>query len=184
MKTATKNLEDDHVHILLLTDVMEHITSSGKPDVSHLEMIVDIIRNFADGLHHAKEENLFFPFLGTRGFSSSQGPVAVMLHEHVLGRNYVKNMSESIALYKSGNESAAEDIFRNMNGYAELLRSHIAKENNILFRMADGVLSEADNNSLLESFAGAEEKHSVTYGKNDYAKQIEDLANYYEISNN
>ena len=63
MNTATKNLEDDHVHILHLIEVMERVIGSENPDISHLESIVDIIRNFADGLHHAKEENQFFPFL-------------------------------------------------------------------------------------------------------------------------
>ena len=90
MNTATKNLEDDHVHILHLIEVMERVIGSENPDVSHLESIVDIIRNYADGLHHAKEENQFFPFLSKRGFSLSQGPVAVMLHEHAQGRDYVR----------------------------------------------------------------------------------------------
>ena len=55
MNTAAKNLEDDHVHILKLIDVMNRIIGSDSPDISHLESIVDIIKNFADGLHHAKE---------------------------------------------------------------------------------------------------------------------------------
>jgi hemerythrin-like domain-containing protein len=184
MKTATKNLEDDHVHIILLIEVMEKLTRSGKPDIGHLEIIVDIIRNFADGLHHAKEENLFFPFLGTRGFSATQGPVAVMLHEHALGRDYVKSMTESIASYKSGNEAALTGIFSNMTGYAELLRAHISKENNILFRMADNVLTETDQISLLESFAEAERKHLLAGSVKDYPSQINDLAIYYKITNN
>jgi hemerythrin-like domain-containing protein len=184
MKTATKNLEDDHVHIILLIDVMEHISHSGKPDIGHLEMIVDIIRNFADGLHHAKEENLFFPFLEKRGFSATQGPVAVMLHEHVTGRNFVKSISESIASYKSGNDSALVEIFRNMTGYADLLRAHISKENNILFRMADNVLTESDQINLLQSFNEAERKHLLTGGKKDYPSQIKELAIYYKLVDN
>ena len=55
MTTATRNLEDDHIHILKLIDVMETITRSENPDINHIESILDIIRNFADGLHHAKE---------------------------------------------------------------------------------------------------------------------------------
>ena len=144
MKTATKNLEDDHVHIINLINVMETIIEVEKPDITHIESIVDTIRNFADGLHHAKEENLLFPLLIKKGFSATQGPVAVMLHEHVMGRDFVKGISEGIALYKVGDKTALRDIYRNMQGYAELLRNHISKENNILFPMADRVLSEAE----------------------------------------
>ena len=179
MNTATKNLEEDHVHILQLLDVMEHITGSDNPDIGHLEIIVDIIRNFADGLHHAKEENLLFPFLAERGFSATQGPVAVMLHEHDLGRNFVKGVADNIPLYKSGNISALNDIYFNMRGYTELLRDHIGKENNILFRMADRVLSEQDQINLSDSFSKAEKKHSSALTSDDYIDKIQGLIKIY-----
>ena len=83
MNSATKNLENDHIYVMRLTDVMKAITRSETPDINHIESVIDIIRNFADGLHHAKEENLLFPALGKKGFSPQQGPVAVMLHEHI-----------------------------------------------------------------------------------------------------
>jgi hemerythrin-like domain-containing protein len=181
MNTSTKNLEDDHIHILLLTEVMKQIAGSDNPEISHLESIVDIIRNFADGLHHAKEENLFFPFLAEKGFSTTQGPVAVMLHEHTLGRNYVKGMAENILLYKNGNKSALTGICQNMVGYAELLQDHIGKENNILFRMADRVLSESDHRNLLEKFGEAEKSHISAGNQGEYTERIQELASYYKI---
>ncbi|HBH85358.1 MAG: hypothetical protein A2X04_02340 [Bacteroidetes bacterium GWF2_41_9] len=181
MNTATGNLEDDHVHILRLIDVMEFITLNKISDVNHLEIIVDIIRNFADGLHHAKEENLFFPFLATKGFSPQEGPVAIMLNEHVQGRNFVKGISDNIILYKNGNKSASVEIYRNMNGYSDLLRNHIAKENNILFRMADNVLSESEHNQLLYRFGEFEKVHYSSSGPKDYIKMIENLVTFYEI---
>ena len=181
MNTATKNLEDDHVHILRLIGVMERVIGTDSPDISHLEGIVDIIRNFADGLHHAKEENQFFPFLATRGFSLSQGPVAVMVNEHSRGRDYVKGMAENIALYKGGNVSALGRIYSNMAGYAELLQNHINKENNILFRMADNALSVTDHENLLKQFAEAENAHTSEHSSGDYVKMINQLASVYGV---
>ena len=43
-----------------------------------------------------------------------------------------------------------------MSGYAELLNNHITKENNILFRMADNVLSDAEQENLLREFESIE----------------------------
>jgi hemerythrin-like domain-containing protein len=177
MKTATENLENDHVYILRLTDVMEKIaTSEGTPDTKDLKSIVEIIRNFADGIHHAKEENVFFPKLGEKGFSPEQGPIRVMLNEHDAGRNFVKGMSENIALYGEGDKNALRLVYSNMNGYASLLKSHISKENNILFRMADRVLDEQENVLLLQEFEDAEKDHSP---KNLYVKEIERLEDIY-----
>jgi hemerythrin-like domain-containing protein len=181
MNTATKNLEDDHVHILKLVEIIERVIGSENPDVSHLESIVDIIRNFADGLHHAKEENQFFPFLSKRGFSLSQGPVAVMLHEHIQGREFVKGMADNISLYKGGNNSALGRIYSNMAGYAELLKNHIGKENNILFRMADRALSETDNQELLKQFEEAETDQGKGFSSAEYINRIQQLALSYGI---
>jgi hemerythrin-like domain-containing protein len=183
MDTATKNLENDHVHILKLIDVMDYIIANKRTEINHFETIVDIIRNFADGIHHAKEENLFFPFLATRGFSLQQGPVAVMLHEHVLGRNFVKGISTNIESFKKGEQAALAEIYINMKGYAELLRNHIGKENNILFRMADNVLSESDHQQLLSGFDEAEKTHSSPAGSKEFILKIDELASHYNISN-
>ena len=84
MNTATENLEDDHVHILRLIDVMEHITNWMILISDHLERIVEIIKNFADGIHHAKEETIS-SHACQKGFSLTQGPVAVMLNDMLQG---------------------------------------------------------------------------------------------------
>lgn len=178
INTATRNLEEDHVHILRLIDVMEHITALDNPDTDHLEKIVDIIKKFADGIHHAKEENEFFPMLVKKGFSPANGPIAVMLNDHVAGRNFVKGMSENITLYKSGRKNSLNAIYANMNGYSQLLRSHIAKENNVLFKMAENALSPSDHEELLNRFSETLKNHS---GSVKYINFIEDLASFYGI---
>jgi hemerythrin-like domain-containing protein len=181
MNNATKNLEDDHIYVLKLTDVMKAVTRSEKPDIKHIEEIIDIIRNFADGLHHAKEENLFFPALESKGFSAQQGPVAVMLNEHIQGRNFVKGIADNLELYKKGNKATLEKINQNMSGYADLLVNHITKENNILFRMADNVLSEIEQKSLAEQFDSIEQNRQAGARMVDYINRINTLALSYKL---
>ncbi len=175
---ATKNLEDDHVFILRLIDVMEVMTTVSEPEIEHLEEVVAIIRSFADGLHHAKEESLLFPLMAERGFSMQFGPIAVMLQDHEDGRNYVKGMAENIALLKNGELSALNLVYYNMLGYGELLRNHISKENNVLFRMADNALSSADHQSLTEQFDQIENQ-SYPDKKGDFVARIEKLVTAY-----
>jgi hemerythrin-like domain-containing protein len=181
MNTATKNLEDDHVFVIKLTDVMKVIARSDSPEIEHVEDVIDIIRNFADGLHHAKEENIFFPALGDKGFSAQQGPVAVMLHEHVMGRNFVKGIAENLELLKKGDKSAIPGIKQNMTGYADLLVSHIHKENNILFKMADNVLSAEEQTTLLKKFDAIETNLPEGSHSGDYTSRINKLAEIYNI---
>jgi hemerythrin-like domain-containing protein len=181
MTTATQNLENDHVQILRLIEVMERITLSPNPIVEHLERIVKVIREFADGLHHAKEEQLLFPLMVQKGFSNETGPVAVMLHDHEEGRNFVKGMAVNISLYKQGQISALKAICSNMLGYADLLKNHIGKENKVLFRLADNAFTPAEQESLLLDFTKIENKHESGQSKNDYVLMIDNLADIYAI---
>jgi hemerythrin-like domain-containing protein len=68
-----------------------------------------------------------------------------------------------------------------MNGYADLLTNHISKENNILFRMADKVLSDDEQKRLLESFEKIEQNRSVGTQANDYIERINTLASNYGV---
>ena len=182
MNSATKNLEDDHVYVLKLIDIMETMTQSSEPVVSDLEEAVEIIKNFADGLHHAKEETLLFPLMAERGFSLKQGPVLMMLQEHTLGRNFVKEMTENIDLFKEGDLSALALVYQNMLGYGELLRNHISKENNVLFRMADNALSENDQQTLIGKFLKIESSGLPNNQKKDFIERIEMLNQAYNPS--
>ena len=182
MKYATQNLEDDHVYILRLIDVMEAMTKNLVPEISHLEEAVDLIKNYADGLHHAKEETLLFPLLAERGFSPTQGPVAVMLHEHTEGRAYVKGISENIQLVKEGDLSSLNMVYANIHRYCELLQSHIYKENNMLFRMADNALSAADQQSLFNNFEDLENPTISNHKKSDFIARIIRLEHDYNLA--
>lgn len=81
-------------------------------------------------------------------------------------------MARNIELYKIGDKGALEDVYKNMKGYIDLLRNHIAKENNILFRMADNLLSETDHKELLQRYSSVK---SVTGSNNDPGKYISEI---------
>ena len=183
MDTATKNLENDHISILKLIDVMDAMVKLPEANVFDLEEVVELIRKFADGLHHAKEETLLFPLMAEKGFSLEQGPVAVMLMDHEQGRAFVRGMAENIQLYKTGQLSALNLIYNNMAGYSDLLINHISKENNILFRMADNAFSSQEQHSLLTRFSVIDSGSGNEPSGDFYVKRIESLANQHLKSN-
>ena len=183
MNFATQNLENDHFYILRLINVMESMTAHPAPEIADLEEAVELVKSYADGLHHAKEETLLFPLMAEHGFSSIQGPVAVMLHEHSVGRQYVKGITENIRLLKDGDLSALNMVFANIHGYCELLQGHIYKENNMLFRMADNALSDSDQQSLFHQFEQLENAGGSNSTKGDFIARIARLEQAYPITN-
>lgn len=108
---------------------------------------LDFCRNFADGCHHFKEEDTLFPAMIEKGFSRESGPIAVMLADHDFGRACLKAVRENL-------DPPNIDIIRqNALAYVQMLRQHISKEDNILFRMAVNVLDEQDVARLEAIFA-------------------------------
>jgi hemerythrin-like domain-containing protein len=179
MNTATENLENDHVSILRLTDIILAMVENRSDKIEHFELVVNLIRNFADGLHHAKEENLLFPLLCEKGFSPEMGPVAVMLNEHEQGRNFVRAALEGIEEFKNGNYGELQTIYENLGNYASLLQSHINKENNILFRMADQVLNDGEQQALLDQFSEVENNAEAEFNGHNSIQKINTLADIY-----
>ncbi|MDP2858754.1 MAG: hemerythrin domain-containing protein [Bacillota bacterium] len=144
-----------------------------RPDM--LREAVDFVRNFADRCHHGKEEENLFPRLEARGVPREGGPIAVMLSEHEQGRAYVGAMADAIDAYEGGEESAALAIAENARAYVELLREHIMKEDNVLFAMADRVLSPADQQELEQRFEQIETEVMGPGVHERYHRLLDDL---------
>lgn len=122
-----------------------------------IEMMLDFFRNFTDKCHHAKEEKHLFPMLETKGMSHDSGPIAVMLAEHAEGRRLLSQIDGLLPVAKQGGQGAIAAIGETLSGYVNLLENHITKENNVLFPLAERVLSEADRAALEKAFALVEE---------------------------
>jgi hemerythrin-like domain-containing protein len=115
-------------------------------------------QQFADKCHHAKEEDVFFPVLKQRGIPEQGGPIGMMLHEHVLGRDCVGRMLEASQMQPFDSRTFAEAARQ----YIPLLRQHIFKENNVLFRMAERVMSDADDADVTSRFSQVEQERGLT----------------------
>lgn len=92
---ATQQLKDEHEGIKLMLNIMYTISDNLKKrkelNVIHYEKVLEFIKGFADKCHHGKEEDILFPAMENHGMSKEGGPIAVMLHEHQLGRDHIKS---------------------------------------------------------------------------------------------
>ena len=160
----TEILKDEHKLVLLMLKIMEAVAvrlDQTKPvNTDDLEAIIDFIRTFTDKCHHAKEEKYLFPALEKAGMPQNDGPVAVMLREHELGRSYTRGMDGALGLMKNGDASHAKTFAENARDYIQLLVNHIDKEERVLFVMADQLLSPAAQADLAEGFERVEREET------------------------
>jgi hemerythrin-like domain-containing protein len=81
-----------------------------------------------------------------------------MLNEHVLGRDCVGQMRAASEAQPFDSRQFAEAA----NQYIPLLRQHIFKENNVLFQMAERVMSQADDTDVTGRFSQVEQERGLT----------------------
>lgn len=126
---------------------------------------VDFIRNYADHFHHAKEEDVLFKALVDNGMPRENSPVAAMLIEHEQGRAYVRAMETAVQQAPSGDTDVYQTIADNALAYAALLRDHIAKEDDILYPLAERVIPEAMRDGITQGYAAAETAVPENFGE-------------------
>lgn len=156
MHEATAILRQEHEAITRMVDAAEQAASklekgeSVRPGL--LGGIGEFFEVFVDQCHHGKEEELFFPALAKKGMPVQGGPISVMLHEHEEGRQLARQMCELSTAYEKGDTKAGTAWASAARGYARLLREHMLKENHVLFPMAKGILSPAEEEVLTAQF--------------------------------
>ena len=150
MRSATDILRDEHCVILDWLGRLEvaaaRLEAGETLPEAQWTTLLDWLHSFADERHHAKEENALFPAMIAAGLPARGGPIDVMLEEHAEGRTLLAEMAGGPA---TGRPAAARR-------YVRLLREHIDKENQVLFPLADAVLEDAAQATLLRDFLQAD----------------------------
>jgi hemerythrin-like domain-containing protein len=157
-------LMDEHRQIERLLGALDVFAADPTTDADprgRLRRLVTVVRGFADKAHHGKEEDLLFVAMEQAGFPSQFGPLAVMRHEHDVGREHVG----ALAVLAEPGEVWTEDERRVLRtratAFSSLLRAHIQKEDQVLYPMAEGQLSGDELAELARAF----ERHEVEHGR-------------------
>lgn len=119
---------------------------------AELEKFVDFITNFADGVHHGKEETWLFPALDREGISIENGPLGVLEAEHELERELVGELTAAIEEYRGGSAGAGPRFADVSRRYIDLLTGHMQREDNVLFRIGSEVLPDEKKSELAKAF--------------------------------
>lgn len=136
--------------LAILNEVANRVSVNEAVPTDKVQALLDFFQKFADTCHHAKEEGVLFPELEARGIPRNGGPIGVMLYEHDEGRAKRASMVE--ALPNLEDATARDRFVCAARDFVSLLGAHIHKENNILFKMAENVLSDDDDRRLYQAF--------------------------------
>lgn len=159
--SVSQELMQEHRLIERVLDALE--TAAGHLEAGHSvppEFFLDaadFIAGFADGCHHRKEEGVLFGAMVESGLPRpEEPPLEIFLDEHVEGRALTRAMRDAAGQLRGGDAGARAPLVLSVNRYVALLRDHIAREDDMLFPMAEEMLSAEQQRSVLRDFERVE----------------------------
>lgn len=154
MGKATDDLRHEHEVILSVLDIADDIMNSAKSEevkLKYCNEVLYFLSTFTDKCHHGKEDAYLFPTLVLKGVPDNDGVIAILMHEHVLGRTMVQDMREDIE------KKDLVSLKKHFGEYSIFVRRHLHKENNVLFPLSDKLLKQEDQDELIEDYEIHEE---------------------------
>jgi len=182
-ESPTRQLADEHDYVLLVVGAMEdeaaRIEETGTVDAERVALMVDFTRNFTDGDHHTKEENLLFPLLEERS-QAAGGTVSVLLSEHEAARECIRAIAAALPDVNGPDveraTAARAVVVENLRLYAYLLPLHIGKEDTVLFKLTEDLLSAQEQELLAREFEDLGKAPGAREVTEKYHRLAHDLA--------
>ena len=158
--------------ISVIENKIDQIEATQRVNPHFVDTAVDFIRVYADRTHHGKEEDILFRDLKKRSLSAEDKKMMEdLIQEHVFGRETTQALVEANERYRSGDESALNEIVSNLQKLVQFYPTHIEKEDKTFFPASRNYFSEEEDQAMLQEFREFDMK--MIHEK--YTSVIEDL---------
>lgn len=151
--SATDTLRNEHVQMRRLEKIIiqcyTRLYAGLDIPFSDLEKMITIMSEFLDTIHYSREEDAYFPCVGSYG--SLKEEIRAFMIEHEFSRRIASNISKYLQKWKSG-ENGSEPVARFLKTYAIYLNDHMAKEDKFFDIAEKDVLSPEEEKLMYEEF--------------------------------
>lgn len=179
---AIEIMNEEHKNITRMLKVVRNgclnILQDKEINYDDFYLMIDFIKEYADGHHHKKEEEILFnKMVEIIGETAEKVIKHGMLVEHDWGRLYIRGLSESIKKLKDGDKNATLDVIANAISYTHLLERHIDKEDRVIYKYAQRELDKDILEKIdIECFSFEKNNEDI---KNKNLAILEELENKY-----
>lgn len=177
---------NEHEYILAFIGIIKNaccgILEGKEIDTEDFKKMILFARNYADKHHHGKEERILFAemtnHLGKIGTNLIQHG---MLVEHDLGRLHISDLEKAIEQYKEEHKTIYKlDIVVGAAGYANLLKRHIDKEDEVVYSYAEKNLSADILESIDDRVRDFEKSANKEHIQDKYLTILKELQDKYQ----
>lgn len=170
-------LYEEHDVILSALDLLPEagrlIGVNDQAYVRNIRKLLGFFRDFADKIHHHKEEEILFVEMEKKNAFLGEGIISEMLTNHCDFRDSIAQAEE--ALVAKDHHMAQ----RLLEAYAEALRDHIAVENEELFQMVPALFSPEEARNIKYRFEDADREQDAG-AKERLIRDLLEMQNYFK----
>ncbi|HMK91826.1 MAG TPA: hemerythrin domain-containing protein [Thermoleophilia bacterium] len=156
----TEILSREHALVMLVTKVAEqevrymHDTGEYRPDEVH--QVVDFFEFFTEACHDPKEEHILFARLAERGLDPEVGILGQLYREHAEFTSRLHDIEHWLRRDRKEGPLDVAELADMLETYLHLMRAHVMREDELLFTLANGLLTPDDQEDLLRAFAAVD----------------------------
>jgi hemerythrin-like domain-containing protein len=152
--TAIAIIKDEHRSIgAVLKGLQARVaaikTGTESLDIYLLRAVLDYIERLPDRVHHPKEEEYLFRILRQRSIGASK-VLDELEAEHLRARELLTTVRATLESVHERSQIAALD--RALASYAEFLRDHMRREEEVVLPLAEGALRQSDWQTTAAAF--------------------------------
>lgn len=140
----------EHDVIMKAEDIIKKLDNTWKDDAlkysSSVRKLISFLREYADGYHHHKEEDVLFPAVYDHPDFVLQDLIDELNIHHEAFRGYISDILDAL------DEADYAGSFKLLTQYINELLDHIAVENDEFFVLAGSLLSQNQLETIFFNF--------------------------------
>jgi len=184
--SAIEKLFEEHRLIEKVIDAMESFTANVRIDCEHgrceLMRIVTFFREYADLIHHEKEEELLMPALTEAGVRWDEGIMSQIRKDHEFERYLIQTLRHAALQLGEWSEDDCRRISEISLRFVKYMRGHIAREDEQVLPLVRTRLTGPVRDRLEEKMGRFDQKRESSGEVRLLLELGEDLAARYALT--
>lgn len=180
MPKALTIIRDEHRTILAILHGMEYlvwqIRKRGKkvdPRVFHAMLYY--LDTFSERAHHPKEDRFLFSALRRRG-AGAEALITELEKEHAGGEDALRRVAQALNRYEEGGDKEFPAFESAVGRFVDSYREHMRKEEELLFPLAEKLITAADWAAIDRAFAENRDPLAGMRDTGDFEKLFQRIA--------
>jgi hemerythrin-like domain-containing protein len=167
-------IRDEHRSIAAILHGMEYLVQRirarrKKVDPRVFHAMLYYLDTFSERMHHPKEDQYLFKAMRERS-AEADAHIADLEEDHARGEDALRRLAQCLIRYEEGGEQEFPAFEREVENFVRNYRDHMRKEEDVLFPLAQRLLSAADWQAIDRAFEEnrdplADERDTRDFGK-------------------